>query len=469
MHTITTPTLIKFVDDTTVVGLISNNDETNYRSELRRLAGCCSDINLSRNVEKTKEIVVDYRRALTQHTPLTINGANVERVSSTKFLGVHITEDLSWTDNTAALAKRITAASLLPPQTEKSQSPDPHHVHLLQRHHREHSNKLHHCVPAAIWEETAEPTGQDQQVEGQLHPSGCQEAELAPELAPPSLFGLSLFTCRHHMDQNSAGFRKPQCLQHHRDIRGTLSITAAHRNRNRSLIRDLDPNTAGIRTRDVKPAPSPPCAAAPAAGKTAEPAPETDLRVWRRSAGGGGGGGTLRKTATRSQARAPAVPSTGLWCVVCSNPAGTPAPTPPLPDPSPTRAGRLYEEVPSGPGAVRVGQQREQQLSPSTVLGTARGDLHTNAVGHKRSPQNSSPPPGYPSLSVPLSVSLRSSAALSAVSSSLSLPGAAGDTQEEEASSCPKPDTGFRFQNKTQLESCESLRLRFSILSILCN
>ncbi len=31
-----------------------------------------------------------------------------------------------------------TAASLLPPQTRKSQSPDPHHVHLLQRHHREH-------------------------------------------------------------------------------------------------------------------------------------------------------------------------------------------------------------------------------------------------------------------------------------------------------------------------------------------
>ncbi len=31
-----------------------------------------------------------------------------------------------------------TTASLLPPQTKKSQSPGPHHVHLLQRHHREH-------------------------------------------------------------------------------------------------------------------------------------------------------------------------------------------------------------------------------------------------------------------------------------------------------------------------------------------
>ncbi len=62
--------------------------------------------NLSLNVEKTKEIVVDFRRVHTQHAPLTINGATVERVSSTKFLGVHITEDLSWTNNTAALAKK---------------------------------------------------------------------------------------------------------------------------------------------------------------------------------------------------------------------------------------------------------------------------------------------------------------------------------------------------------------------------
>ncbi len=98
---------IKFADDTTVVGLISNRDETNYRSEVSRLAGWCSDNNLSLNVEKTKEIVVDFRRVHTQHAPLTINGATVERVSSTKFLGVHITEDLSWTNNTTALAKKV--------------------------------------------------------------------------------------------------------------------------------------------------------------------------------------------------------------------------------------------------------------------------------------------------------------------------------------------------------------------------
>ncbi|KAL0146554.1 hypothetical protein M9458_058185 [Cirrhinus mrigala] len=97
---------IKFADDTTVAGLISKRDETDYRSEVSRLPVWCRDNNLSLNVEKTKEIVVDFRRAHTQHAPLTINGASVERVSSTKFLGVHITEDLSWTNNTTALAKK---------------------------------------------------------------------------------------------------------------------------------------------------------------------------------------------------------------------------------------------------------------------------------------------------------------------------------------------------------------------------
>ena len=49
---------------------------------------------------------MDFRRTDTQHAPLTIDGAAVERVSSTKFLGVHISEDLSWSHNTASLTKK---------------------------------------------------------------------------------------------------------------------------------------------------------------------------------------------------------------------------------------------------------------------------------------------------------------------------------------------------------------------------
>ncbi len=55
------PLLIKFADDTTVVGLISNNDETYYREEVAQLAEWCGAKNLSLNVRKTKEVVMDFR------------------------------------------------------------------------------------------------------------------------------------------------------------------------------------------------------------------------------------------------------------------------------------------------------------------------------------------------------------------------------------------------------------------------
>ena len=47
-------TIIKFTDNTTVVGLITDNDETAYREEVRELAVWCQDHNLSLNVSKTK-------------------------------------------------------------------------------------------------------------------------------------------------------------------------------------------------------------------------------------------------------------------------------------------------------------------------------------------------------------------------------------------------------------------------------
>ena len=47
-------TIVKIADDTTVVGLITNNKEAHYREEVKHLAGCFSDNNLVLNTTKTK-------------------------------------------------------------------------------------------------------------------------------------------------------------------------------------------------------------------------------------------------------------------------------------------------------------------------------------------------------------------------------------------------------------------------------
>jgi len=88
--------------DTVVVGLISDNIEKAYLEEVANLSLWCQDNSLMLNVSKTKELIVEFRRTL-QHqrayTPLGINGTAVERVSSYRYLEVHITEDLTWTTN----------------------------------------------------------------------------------------------------------------------------------------------------------------------------------------------------------------------------------------------------------------------------------------------------------------------------------------------------------------------------------
>ncbi|KAI3375446.1 hypothetical protein L3Q82_003691 [Scortum barcoo] len=81
-------------------------DETAYRREVASLVKWCDSNNLSLNTDKTKEMVLDMRRERRQHQPLMIRDTEVEFVSSFKFLGVHICDDLTWTLNITQLVKK---------------------------------------------------------------------------------------------------------------------------------------------------------------------------------------------------------------------------------------------------------------------------------------------------------------------------------------------------------------------------
>ncbi len=99
--------IVTFSDDTVVLGLISNYDETAYLDEVERLTSWCQDNCLSLNVNKTKELIVDFRkRQQRPYTPLMISGTPTERVSSFKYLGVNISEDLTWTAHIQTQVKK---------------------------------------------------------------------------------------------------------------------------------------------------------------------------------------------------------------------------------------------------------------------------------------------------------------------------------------------------------------------------
>jgi hypothetical protein len=49
---------------------------------------------------KTKKMIVENRKGRTEHAPILVNRTVVEQVESFKFLGVHITNKLSWSKHT---------------------------------------------------------------------------------------------------------------------------------------------------------------------------------------------------------------------------------------------------------------------------------------------------------------------------------------------------------------------------------
>ncbi|KAI2647318.1 putative RNA-directed DNA polymerase from transposon BS [Labeo rohita] len=87
--------LLKFTDDTTVIGLIRDGDESAYRQEVEQLSLWCSHNNLELNTLKTVEMMVDFWRNTPALTPLTIMNSTVAAVDSFKFLGTNISQDLN--------------------------------------------------------------------------------------------------------------------------------------------------------------------------------------------------------------------------------------------------------------------------------------------------------------------------------------------------------------------------------------
>lgn len=104
LHLTSRPNLFKVTDNTTVVGVINNSNETIYRSELSYLSLWCMDKNLQPVCGEVTENKVNFRKEYNQHPLPTINGAAVEKVSS---LCTHLPRhQSSWNINSTSLAKK---------------------------------------------------------------------------------------------------------------------------------------------------------------------------------------------------------------------------------------------------------------------------------------------------------------------------------------------------------------------------
>ena len=99
-------TLIKFADDMTVIGLIIDDEECDYRSEVELLVKWCSDNNLILNVDKTKVLIVDFRKSRNSKDSIIINSSTIEPVNIHQFICLTVMNTLCWSQNADKIIKK---------------------------------------------------------------------------------------------------------------------------------------------------------------------------------------------------------------------------------------------------------------------------------------------------------------------------------------------------------------------------
>ncbi|KAI3377736.1 hypothetical protein L3Q82_008883, partial [Scortum barcoo] len=101
--------LQKFSDDTAIVGCVSEGNDCEYRKVIMDFVDWCELNHLQVNASKTKGDG-DSTSAGNPHPrlhQLNIQGLDIERVRTYKYLGVHLNNKLDWTDNTDSLYKKV--------------------------------------------------------------------------------------------------------------------------------------------------------------------------------------------------------------------------------------------------------------------------------------------------------------------------------------------------------------------------
>uniref|UniRef100_A0AAV2JLM6 Reverse transcriptase domain-containing protein n=1 Tax=Knipowitschia caucasica TaxID=637954 RepID=A0AAV2JLM6_KNICA len=124
--------LLKFADDTTLIGLISNNDESAYRREVDRLVSWCSGNNLELNAQKTVEMIVDFRKSTVPPPPPSVMDSPITSVESFRFLGTTITQDLKWEPIISSLIKKAQQRMYFLRQLRKAKLPAQMLVHFYK-------------------------------------------------------------------------------------------------------------------------------------------------------------------------------------------------------------------------------------------------------------------------------------------------------------------------------------------------
>ena len=98
----------KYVDDTMVSEAVAKGGESHMQAIANRVIEQSHENRVQLNADKCKELRISFAKEQRVFDPITIEGKEVELVTSTKLLGLTIANDLSWNDHVTEITKKAS-------------------------------------------------------------------------------------------------------------------------------------------------------------------------------------------------------------------------------------------------------------------------------------------------------------------------------------------------------------------------
>ena len=97
--------VVKFADDTELVGKLSNDEDGLYHKETENSVNSCDKNYLYLNVNNTKEMCIDFGKNQRCPKPVNIKGEALERIKTYRYLDVVFDSKLNWKENINSVLK----------------------------------------------------------------------------------------------------------------------------------------------------------------------------------------------------------------------------------------------------------------------------------------------------------------------------------------------------------------------------
>ena len=101
-----------YADDTTIYFNLEDFDSNNFKfeininAELQKVNMWLKKNKLALNFDKTKLMIFHRQQKKVKELNITINGTNVKRVQSFNFLGITLSESMSWANHLLFIKKK---------------------------------------------------------------------------------------------------------------------------------------------------------------------------------------------------------------------------------------------------------------------------------------------------------------------------------------------------------------------------